>query len=154
MKISARIAIIVGVLTALGFVSCQKDYTNRYCDTPSKVECGFDSNMVNIRVHNNTGHPICNLKIEYRKDISKVYEYGTLDNDENTCYTKLDFSKAYPVIHFDLGTGHFQIEDSLLNEALIYNNMKITTAGFYTLYLQIPVLESERIYSVIYPDDI
>ena len=152
MKIGARIAILGGISVALGLFSCAKEYQNRECDTPSRVECDHDTSMVNVRVVNYTGYPVCELKVLYYTDVAQEYNYGTLKNGDSTCYVKMNYSLAFPHITFNLGAGQFRILDSLKKVDLPYHNMKVTSKGYYTLYLQIPMpLDSERVSSVIYP---
>ena len=141
MKTTLRIALILAITASLGLLSCDKEYTDRTCEKESQVECGFDSNMVNVRVANYTGYPLCDFKVVYRGDDQTIYDYGTLHVGESSCYTKLDFTKIYPEVTFTLGTGSYVIPDSLIFDDK-YNSLKQTTPGFYTFLINIPNLDS------------
>lgn len=135
MKIGAKIALFIAVASALGVISCKKDYPSRYCDTPSQVVCEVDTSIVNVRVINKTGYPLCNFRVKYQTNTTDTLRYGTLDVEEISCYTKLTDTKVFPRLFCDLGTGHFKIPDSLTQNGFIYNGLIEDNPGFYTFYV-------------------
>ncbi len=147
MKTTLRIALIFAITASLGLLSCDKEYVTRTCEKESQVECGFDSNMVNVRVANYSGYPLCDFEVVYRDNDQTVYDYGTLDVGETSCYTKMDFTKIYPEITFNLGSGTYVIPDSLIYDDK-YNSLKQTTDGFYTFLINIPDLDSLMISTI------
>ena len=155
MKMGARIALFVGVVTAFGLYSCKKEYNNRYCDTPSQVECSVDTTMVNVRVWNKTGFILCDFRVKYQTNTPDTLRYGTLDKEEVSCYTKLSDTKVFPRVRFDLGTGHFRIPDSLTDNSKKYNMLLEDKPGFYTFYMFLGgPLDSHYVFPTMVPDDL
>jgi len=154
MKITLRLALAIAIVASLGLSSCEKDFEVRSCDTPSQIECGFDSNKVNVRIANLTGYPLCDFNVVYRTDTKDIYDYGTVLKGEYTCYIEMDFVKLYPEVTFTLGTGSYTIPDSLIfNEK--YSLLKQTSPGFFTFFIQIPYsLDSLKISTSFGIDDI
>ena len=133
MNMRLRTAMMVVAAISLIFFSCKKEYEERSCDTPSKVECKSDSGRVNVRVINFTGYPLCDFQIKYQNNQAE-YEYGTLDVDEATCYTIVDYAQIYPQVFFNLGNGEFMIKDTLLSDK--YKNLEMKSNGFYSYFIQ------------------
>ncbi len=154
MKTTLRIALIIAITASLGLFSCQKEYIDRTCDRTSQVECGFDSNSVNVRVANFTGYPLCDFNIIYKSNDKKIYDYGTLKVGETSCYTKVEFTNIFPEVTFNLGTGSYVIPDTLMSDPK-YNSLKMTSSGFYTFYVQIPhSLDSLKVLTTFIIDQI
>ena len=153
MKKGLLTSLFIALVVSFGLVSCAKEYQDRICETPSQVEYGFDSNVVNVRVINLTGYPLCNFTVLYRTDIDRPYNYGTLEKDDTTPFAKIEFVKSFPIVDFDLGTGHFTIADSLMDIKLPYESSKILQPGFYNMYVSMDgPLDSLRVIANVFPD--
>ena len=153
MKKGLLASLIIAIVVSFGLTSCEKEYRERICETPSLVEYGFDSNMVNIRVINLTGYPLCNFNVLYRTDIDRPYNYGTLHKEETTPFTRIEFVKAFPIVEFDLGTGHFTIADTLMDIKYPYESLRILQPGFYNMYVSMDgPLDSLRVNANVFLD--
>lgn len=136
MKGFYRISLIICFISALGLYSCEKEYQVRTCETPSKVECIEDTNLVNVRIINFTNYPLCEVTAKYKTNSELMYEYGSLEKDAFTCYTSMDYINQFPDIRFNLGTGKFQVTDSLLTDPK-FINFRVTNRGFYSVIVTV-----------------
>ena len=153
MKKGLLTSLIIALVVSFGLISCEKEYRERICETPSQVEYGSDSNVVNVRVINLTGYPLCNFTVLYRTDIDRPYNYGTLDKDETTPFTRIEFVKAFPVVDFDLGTGHFTLADPLMDLKYPYASLKLLPPGSYNMYVSMDgPLDSLRVNANVFLD--
>jgi len=154
METMLRIAWIFAIVGSIGVFSCKKEFVDRSCEKASQVECGFDSNSVNVRVANFTGYPLCDFNVIYKSNDKEIYDYGTLHVGETSCYTKVSFTNIYPEVTFTLGTGSYVVPDSLLLDGE-YNTLKQTSPGFYTFLIQIPhSLDSQKVATFFVIDQI
>lgn len=135
MKKGKKRFIFLLVLAGAILYSCKKEYVSRYCDDPPKVLCEMDTTMVNVRVWNKTGYPLCNFRMKYQTSTPDTFRYGTLEIEEASCYVKLTGTKVYPRVFFNLGSGKFEIPDSLTDNSKAYNMMLESSNGFYTFYI-------------------
>lgn len=153
MKRTHWIAIIIGVVTALGIFSCAKpEGRSLYCDMPPKVDCTEDTNYVNMRVINKTDYPLCEVKVRYAHQNPTYHEYGTLDPDEFSCYSAMTVVNYYPEVTFKLGTAEFTVIDSLITNSK-YNSLYLSSKGYYSLFIDVaPFLDSHLIITTIVPE--
>ena len=153
MKKGLLTSLFIALVATFGFISCKKEYQTRVCETPSQVEYGSDSNVVNVRVINLTGYPLCNFTVLYRTDIDRPYLYGTLHKDETTPFTRIEFVKAFPIVEFDLGLGHFTIADTLMDIKYPYESFKYLDPGYYNMYVSMDgPLDSLRVNANVFLD--
>lgn len=131
-----RFSLVVCFAAGLGLISCKKEYQVRTCESPSKVECIEDTNVVNVRIINFTNYPLCDLTAKYKTNSEMTYEYGSMEKDAFSCYTAMDYINWFPDIRFNLGTGKFKVADSLITDPK-FINFRVTNRGFYSVIVTV-----------------
>ena len=153
MKNFRLLLLPVGIYALLFVFSCKREYPDRVCESSSNIPCGVDSNAINVRVINISGYPLCDFTVIWETNKGQQYKYGRLEDGEISCYTIVDAPKAFPYVTFNLGTGHYRIQDTLKTDTLPYNTTKIETPGLYSFEVYIAdSLVTERCATRFYLD--
>ena len=124
-------------IASIALFSCTREYPVEVCESTPNVICGFDSVAINIRVINESGYPLCDVKMKYELDSAQIVEYGRMAINDVSCYSMYSDPKFYPYQTFTLGTASYEIKDTLKADTLPYNNKKIEFTGFYTFLISI-----------------
>jgi hypothetical protein len=95
-------------LLVLVLYSCTKDRKTRGCEVDqSHLVCKIDTDLVSIRVTNQTGFPICDFEIEYKKD--SFITVGAIPERDSICFITVDSAMYSPGMTFKVGTTDFTV---------------------------------------------
>ena len=153
MKKNLAFLVVSLVIASVVLISCSREYPEEVCESPENVKCGFDSLAINVRVKNQSGYPLCDVKIKYELDTAYIVQYGRMDVNDISCYSMYSDPKYFPYVTFTLGNQSYKIRDTLKADTLPYNNLKIENTGFYTFYIEIiDSLRSGRCQTILVED--
>lgn len=140
MKKTGNLVIATFSLLIFGLWACTESTEySRACESDVEIGCKTDTNLVNVRVANWTGYPICDLNIKYAIDVD--IDYGSLDPFDTTCYVAMVKAQTFPEVMYTIGEGVYVTHDTLLVPP--YSVANIGTPGKYILTLTIDSLTAE-----------